>query len=70
VVAREGFAVLAGEVAPPAAEVGVEVEDALVGKAESAASVVNFAAIPVAFVQTEGGVVVPATKLTSAHYRH
>ena len=49
----------------PALEVAEEL--AVAGSVESAASVVYAAERPVTFVQTLGGAIIPATKLTAAH---
>ena len=51
-------------------EAAVEVDVALAGRLESAMSVVYTAVKPVTFVQSEGGAIEPATKLTAAHCRY
>jgi hypothetical protein len=52
--------------APPA-DVAEAVEEAVAGREDNAASVVNAAERPVTLVQTVGIVPVPVTKLTAAH---
>ena len=54
--------------APPVGTEEVKVEVAVVGRFESAASVVYTADKPVTFEQILGAAMVPATKFTAAHY--